>query len=578
MLKTILDLVDAGIIAIDCNGYITHFNPAASRILNISADLVIGKLSAEVIPNSRLHIVLDTGVPEMNQEQVISEGVRISTSRVPLFDLDGERTGVVCVFEDISKLAALRDQNTALKEIQSLLEAIINASQDAISVVDPNGYHYIINPAYTRLTGLSPNDVLGKPAYEDIAEGESVHMEVLNTRVPIRGAHLKVGPQKKDVVVNVAPVTVDGNLKGSVAVIHDVSELKKLAEELTRAKQIIRVLEAKYSFKDIIGESEPMINAIKSAEKAARLPVTVLLSGESGTGKELFASAIHNASDRKGCQFIRINCAAIVDSLFESELFGYEEGSFTGAKHGGKKGLFQEANGGTIFFDEVGELTINTQAKLLRVLQEKEIVRVGGAKSIPVNVRIIAATHDDLWKAADEGRFRRDLYYRLNVMPIVIPPLRQRKGDIPILAHHIVQKLNQDFGRNIVEIDEKAIDLLEKHKWNGNVRELENVLAQCIIRMQFTESTIMAKHLPVLESNWSSLKEQSEIGDAHVFTETGASPALRAALAEAEKKHILKILSLTKGNKTESARRMGISIRNLYNKLEKHGIGGPSPD
>lgn len=241
----------------------------------------------------------------------------------------------------------------------------------------------MINPAYTRITGLTKTQVIGKPASIDIYEGESMHMKVLQTKKPVRGVNMRVGPKHKEVIVNVAPIIVDGCLKGSVGVIHDVSEIQALTHELNRARQIIRTLQAKYSFDDIIGTSEEMKLPIEQAKLSARTPATVLLRGESGTGKELFAHAIHNASDRKFNKFVRVNCAAISESLLESELFGYDEGAFTGASRGGKVGFFEEANQGSIFLDEIGELPANIQAKLLRVLQEKEIVRVGGRSRSP---------------------------------------------------------------------------------------------------------------------------------------------------------------------------------------------------
>jgi transcriptional regulator with PAS, ATPase and Fis domain len=223
--------------------------------------------------------------------------------------------------------------------------------------------------------------------------------------------------------VNVAPVIVDGVLKGSVAVIHDVSEIKYLNEELERVKERVRHLESKYTFADIVGESRGIIIAKEQAMKAAQTPVTVLLQGESGTGKELFAHAIHHASKRNNRQFIRVNYSALVDTLLESELFGYEGGAFTGAKRTGKKGLFEEADKGTIFLDEIGVMSLNLQAKLLRVLQEKEIIRVGGRSPVNVDVRIVSATNIDLKNAVKEGRLREDLYYRLYVIAIYFPPL-----------------------------------------------------------------------------------------------------------------------------------------------------------
>ena len=309
--------------------------------------------------------------------------------------------------------------------------------------------------------------------------------------------------------------------------------------------------------------------AIDQARQAARTRATVLLRGESGTGKELFAHAIHNDSDRKYHQFVRVNCAAISESLLESELFGYEEGAFTGARPGGKKGLFEEASGGTIFLDEIGELAPNIQAKLLRVLQEKEVIRVGGTRPIPVDVRVIAATNVHLEKAIQEKRFREDLYYRLNVLPISIPPLRFRKEDLPLLANHLIKKFNQEYGRNVEDIDDEAVRALMDYDWPGNVRELENVLGRAMINMNFSERRMKREHLPPLHG----------IGD-----QPGAVPkspknpaeirrACRRCWPERSGSISKGCTERCRGNKTETARRLGISVRNLYYKLERYGIG-----
>lgn len=390
-------------------------------------------------------------------------------------------------------------------------------------------------------------------------------MQVLKTRRPVRGVRMKVGPKSRDVIVNVAPIIVDGMLKGSVGIIHDVSEIQRLTNELNRARQIIRTLEAKYSFDDIIGTSEEMMVAIEQAKLAAKTPVTILLRGESGTGKELFAHAIHNASDRKYNKFIRVNCAAISETLLESELFGYEEGAFSGAKRGGKRGLFEEANNGSIFLDEIGELSANTQAKLLRVLQEREIVRVGGTKPIPINVRVIAATNVNLEKAIAEGTFREDLYYRLSRMPIHIPPLRARKQDIVALCRHLIHKLNQDYGRNVEGLTEEAIRYLLSYDWPGNVRELENVLGRAMIFMKFNEVLIDVHHIPPLQMPQNkALAEEptfaSSIGPLDEMLEKYEAQLIEAALLEHQ------------GNKTATAKALGISIRSLYYKLEKYDL------
>lgn len=568
-LHTIIDSTHDGMIAVNHKGEITLFNRSAERLMGLKAEDVIGKPVAQAVPGTGLDRVLKTGRAELNRQQELPNGIKIVTNRVPVKDRTGRVIGVVAVFRDITEVLALTKQVTDLESMKSLLQAIIDSSDEAISVVDSKGIGILINPAYTRLTGLPPEEVIGKPADADISEGESMHMKVLKTRKPVRGVPLKVGPNRKDVVVNVAPIIVDGELKGSVGIIHDMSEIKRLNRELERARQIIRTLEAKYTFDDIIGESEGMRMAIDQARQAARTRATVLLRGESGTGKELFAHAIHNDSDRRFHQFVRVNCAAISESLLESELFGYEEGAFTGARPGGKKGLFEEASGGTIFLDEIGELAPNIQAKLLRVLQEKEVIRVGGTRPISVDVRVIAATNLHLEKAIQEKRFREDLYYRLNVLPISIPPLRFRKEDLPLLARHLIKKFNQEYGRNVEEIDEDAIRVLMDYDWPGNVRELENVLGRAMINMNFSERRMKREHLPPL----FGLAAISGKRSPAVCEKSGDEmESLQEVLARTEREYIEKVYRASRGNKTETARRLGISVRNLYYKLERYGI------
>lgn len=566
-LDIIINSTYDAMIAVNKDGVITLFNRAAERIIGLKAEEVIGRTAAEAIPNTRLDIVLQTGQQEINQEQVLSNDKKIVTNRVPVINEEGEVTGAVAVFRDITDIQSLTDELTELKKTQSLLEAIINSSDDAISVVDENGLGLMINPAYTRLIGLDAKDIIGHPAEADISEGESMHMKVIRTGKAVRGTPMKVGKQRKDVIVNVAPVFVEGQLKGSVGIIHDISELKKLNAELDRARKIIRTLEAKYTFGEIIGQSEPMRGVIDQAKKAAKAPITVLLRGESGTGKELFAHAIHNASPNKFNQFIRVNCAAISKQLIESELFGYEEGAFTGARRGGKKGFFEEASGGTIFLDEIGELPLETQSKLLRVLQEKEIVRVGGTKAIPIQVRVIAATNVQLEKAIQQGTFREDLYYRIHVLPINIPPLRVRNGDIKLLTEHFISKFNEDYGRQIERVAPETIGYLEQYHWPGNVRELENVISRAMIHMKSSDHELVVQHLLPLESNamLGHTIPNSGNGDVELHS-------LEEAMAQFEKEHLQKVLASCGYNKTKTAKQLQISVRSLYYKLEKHKL------
>ncbi|MED1566127.1 sigma 54-interacting transcriptional regulator [Bacillus paramycoides] len=560
----ILNSTHDGMIVIDREGQVRLFNKSAERIVGYKKEEAVGKYILEVIPTSKLLRIIRTKQIEVNYELTLENEKKIITTRIPILKEDGEIQGAFAIFKDITEVVDLAEEVTDLKEIQTLLEAIINSSEEAISVVDEKGRGLVINPAYTKLTGLTEEDIIGKPATTDIVEGESMHMKVLRTRRAVRGIHMKIGQKKRDVIVNVAPVIVDGILKGSVGVIRDVSEIQKLTNELNRARQIIRTLEAKYSFDDIVGDSDETTAAIEQAKLGANTPATVLLRGESGTGKELFAHAIHNGSNRKYNKFVRVNCAAISETLLESELFGYEEGAFSGAKRGGKRGFFEEANNGSIFLDEIGELSANTQAKLLRVLQEKEIVKVGGTKAIPINVRVIAATHVNLEKAILEGKFREDLYYRLNKIPIQIPSLRQRKGDIPAIAERLIQKINQDYGRNVEGLTDAAVSYLQSYEWPGNVRELENILGRAIIFMNYNEIYIDVHHLPPLHK-----EEQVETKQNNLLPEL-EEKALEHLVTEFEGNIIHEYLEKFDGNKTKTAKALGISVRNLYYKLEKY--------
>ncbi|MDT8862545.1 sigma-54-dependent Fis family transcriptional regulator [Alkalihalobacillus sp. MEB130] len=565
--ETILNSTHDGMIAINTDEQILIFNEAAERISGTKAQEAIGRPLLEIMQSSGLPRVMKTQQAEHNRKQQLKNGATVITTRVPMIE-EGRCIGALAVFKDITDIVDMADQVTNLKSIQTMLEAIIQSSADAISVVDENGIGLMTNPAYTRLTGLQPEDVIGQPATADISEGESMHLQVLETGKPVRGVSLKVGPTKKDVIVNVAPIIVDGKKRGSVGVIHDVSELKSLHGQLEKAKKRIQTLEAKYSFNEIIGTSTEMKVAIEQAKLAASTPATILLRGESGTGKELFAHAIHNESNRKNDSFIRVNCAALSEQLLESELFGYEEGAFSGAKRGGKRGLFEEAHKGSIFLDELGELSSSMQAKLLRVLQEQEIVRVGGTKPISIDVRIIAATNVNLEKAIAEQRFREDLYYRLNKFPISIPPLRERMNDLELLAIHLIQKLNKDYGRYIQAISTEAIEYLTNYQWPGNVRELENVLARTMIYMEPASRQVERYHLPALTSTSQLVEDTNK--KSELINEDKRD--LQHLLNEYEKSVIIDTLKRFEGNRTKTAKALGISIRSLYYKMEKYHI------
>lgn len=340
----------------------------------------------------------------------------------------------------------------------------------------------------------------------------------------------------------------------------DVIEKNKILEsELNLYKsKLIEMYGAKYSWNNIIGNSEKMSQAKFIGKRAAETTSNVLVLGESGTGKELFAHAIHNDSVRSHNPFVKVNCAAIPSELLESELFGYEEGAFTGAKKGGKIGKFELANTGSIFLDEIGDMPLKMQAKLLRVLQEKEFERVGGNKVIRADVRVIAATNKNLKQLVAENQFREDLFYRLNVMTIEIPPLRERKEDIKDLVIVLLKKLSNQIGKYVSVVSESTKECILNHDWPGNVRELENVLERAI---NLTDSdTILPVHLPVY------LKQSTK------RIVNGPIRSLKDVIEDAEKDSIVKCLEYTNGNKLKTAKLLNISRSSLYDKMERYGI------
>ena len=566
IIRIVLETIQEGVMAIDEKGILVLFNPAAEKITGIRSCEALGKPVHAVFPDSRLIQVMNEGNPEMERVHQLGS-VEIMVSRIPVKDAHAH-IAAVAVFRDVSRLADLNRQIDRLKEMQSLLEGILHSTQDAISVCDENGIHVLINPAYTRLTGYLEADIIGKPVTVDITEGESAHLKVLKDRQPVSNARLTVGKQHKEIIASAAPIIVDGELRGSVGILQDLTEMKKLSRELMQARQIIRKLEAKYTFDDIIARDPQTQQLVEKARQAALTPASILLRGESGTGKELFAHAIHNLSDRRYNQFVRVNCAAINENLLESELFGYEEGAFTGARKGGKNGLFMEAHNGTIFLDEIAEIPVSTQVKLLRVLQEKEIMPVGSTRTVHVDVRVITATNANLERAVEDGTFREDLYYRLNVIPLQIPSLRQRKKDIQPLIMSMIQKYNLEYGRIVSALSAEALERLLNYDWPGNVRELQNYISRAMLNMKSSETVMNRGHLPVFFD--SDLSGKGE--PVHPSTHPVPHETLASAVNAAERDMIRRTLIKNRGNRSQTAKDLSISIRSLYYKMEKHHL------
>lgn len=371
--------------------------------------------------------------------------------------------------------------------MQERLQMILESVQDGICVVDRSGEVTYVNPSYLRIVHKTPEMVVGQNVFETAADG--------NRCAVLRSGIARIGSirHKKDgttIVANVNPIFVDGEIAGVVSVIKDITEIQTLMERLSQVsakaeyleQELLRTKKTAQAFANYIGKSGRVVDVLALASKAADSSANVLIRGESGTGKEVIAEGIHYASGRRRGPFIRVNCGAIPGALLESELFGHEKGAFTGAVRR-KLGKFELANHGTIFLDEIGELDKNLQVKLLRVLQQKEFDRVGGEETIHVDVRIIAATNRDLEAMVREGTFRDDLYYRLNVIPIILPPLRDRPDDIPLLVEHFIEKISKENKKDVRGITPDAMQMFMHYRWPGNVRELENVIERVITLM-----------------------------------------------------------------------------------------------
>lgn len=556
--RLIFDSIDEGMIGMNADCKVDFFNKRAAEMLGISIEEAIGKDIQTIIPDTRLHHVLKTGKAEVNQEHKIDRDLEIVTSRFPLVDTNGEIIGAFAVFKDMTEAIQLAKEITDLEKVQTMLEAIIHSSDDAISVVDENGYGILVNPAYTRITGLTEDEVIGKPASIDISEGESIHMRVLETKKPVRGVDMRIGEKNHEVIVNVAPIIVDDAVKGSVGIIHDMTEMRLLMNELDQARAIIRELGSTTTFEDIRGTS-PMIKiAIEQAKLAAKNDFTVLVRGEVGSGKELFAHAIHSEGKRKFNKFIRVNCAAIPALYLEEKLFGKRENdqSF-------KMGLFEEGDEGTIFLDEIADLSLAVQRKLLHYLKTGEFSPLNDNAIRKTSVHIITATSQNLEKAMHEGRFLEELYYLLSRISIQVPPLRERQEDILEIVGHLLIKLNQALGMNVDAIAEEAEQLLQQYKWPGNIRELENVLNRAMIYMGQSEMTLEAED--VKKSLFSANQAHSEVNLPEKST-------LTSMMDDYERSILEQALIENDGNKSETANRLGISLRSLYYKLEKFNL------
>jgi transcriptional regulator with PAS, ATPase and Fis domain len=446
--------------------------------------------------------------------------------------------------------------------IAEVLKILLRNRYEGMIIIDNEGRVAFMDKPTEKLFGLEPGGAKGRP-FSDFFPDLGI-LQVLETGIPQIGRVQEIGGQKK--IVTRFPIIKDGKVIGAVGkvIFHEIEAIRmlsgriqKLEATLSKYKQdYMATNRASYTFESILGRSPALIKTKEMAKRIASIDCSVLLLGESGTGKELFAHSIHNASTRSKGPFVRVNCPSIPFDLAESELFGYEKGAFTGASHRGQKGKFELASGGTIFLDEISSMPLTIQAKLLRVIQEKEIQPLGSTKTKKVDFRLLAATNIDLWSLVKKGSFRADLYYRLNPIQLHIPPLRERREDIPFILNALFPHVNRQIGGNAQSVAPRVLARLTSYHWPGNVRELINVLEQAVLNGYLKEE-IDLEDLPEF------LKDDAPSRHA------GQVVAMRDTVSDVERRAIADALQVTRGNKRKAAQMLGISRAGFYKKMSR---------
>ena len=551
--EQILDNVPIGIIVVDSKFSIIKINKYALDIVDKTYSDVLGKFVKDIIPTTELVNTVYTGQKQVGQIQHINNHI-IMTNRSPIIN-EGKIIGAIGVFQDVSDLVGMKELNEKFKKI-------LAASHDLICFVDESRKITYINPSYEKNFNVVADNILGKDLIEIAPNG--LRMQVFNSKEKLENVIWE--KDGVEIISTLEPLFIDNKFKGVISTSKAISEikdlmlkLKKFEDELTYYKEeLFKHTEGNSNFRDIIGRNSSLKSILNICEKASMSTSTVLIRGESGTGKELIAKAIHNNSPRRNKPFVRVNCAAIPENLLESELFGYEKGAFTGAIKD-KPGKFMIANEGTIFLDEIGDMPISMQVKLLRALQEKEIESIGGLSPKKVDVRIIAATNRPLEEMIEEKTFREDLYYRLNVLSILLPPLRDRRDDIPLLSDHFLIKLSKELNKDVIDIDDEALNLLKAYDWPGNIRELQNIIERAINLCD--GNIITCRDLP------SYIKNIDTASKDVINTSNGEILPF-----EEYEKRIIELAMKKYGSFNKAGKALGLTHRTVSLKCKKYGI------
>jgi PAS domain S-box-containing protein len=557
--QTIINEIEDGVAEVDLKGIITFTNNCASRIWGHTVEEGPGRSYRSYVDEETAktvykayHEVFRTGIPGKNivYEIIRKDGSRriVEDSVSLIRNADGEITGFRTVSRDITQR---KETEKELAEHRTRLEAIFGSVKDAIITVDPDLKIVEANKSTENICGIAVKEITGKTFSQCLNQCSKSCSEVLRQtlekKMTIKEYRVECGHQQRHqqtVSVTSSPLLdPEGKFMGVVLVMRDITLLRDLERELMERHQ----------FQNIIGSSKKMQDTYRLLEDLADLETTVLITGESGTGKDLIARALHYSGHRAFKPFVTVNCSALAESLLESELFGHVKGAFTGAIKD-KQGRFQAANGGTLLLDEIGDISPLIQLKLLRVLQEKEFERVGESIPQKVDVRVIASTNKDLKEKVRRGEFRQDLYYRLKVVEVSLPPLRDRLEDLPLLVDHFCRSFNERFKKNLEGISNKVLGRFMDYPWPGNIRELEHVIEHAFVLCR--GGVITLEHLP------------SEIRD-YERTEKIAIPKIPVK-GPRQDQEILNALNKTGWNKAKAARQLGISRRTIYRKISKH--------
>lgn len=560
-IEDILDSFSDGVVAIDKDFKIISFSKGAERITGFSALDAIGQNCKDVFKGklcegaSVLSKVFTNSKPISNFRTEIkniqNKNITISLNVTPLKDIKGEIIGVIINFRDIEEVYKLYAE---LYKDNARLVAIMSSITDGVLTVNNNWRITSFNPAAEKITGHKAEEVIGRLCHEvfksETCKEDCPLRKTMKTQTPVYDYEIEI----INAVGETVPISVntalladeEGEIIGGVETFRDLSMYKHLTDELN----------LKYSFGNIIGKDKKMQEIYNLLRTISPTSTIVLIMGETGTGKELVARAIHHNSSRKHNPFIKVDCTALPETLLESELFGYKKGAFTDARTD-KPGKFELADGGTIFLDEIGDIPPSIQAKLLRVLEEHAFEPLGGVKTAKVNVRIIAATNHDLQDAIKKGQFREDLYYRLNVVPVTIPPLRERTEDIPLLIEHFIEVYGQKFSKTVTRVSQDAMDLLVDYTWPGNVRQLEHAIEHAFIHC--TGRIIQTRHLP------EEIKVESKVLVDKILKKENP-------MEEIEKEVILETLKRKKWNRKKTAEALKISSITLWRKMRKYNI------